>query len=406
MSKNTYQELNEIRKQRVKEVKAEPRLLQGSMMPTTAANWAETPMDRDLLGGQIWMKIALATMINLTEAIGWEKYLNLIDSEQRKSKDKGYKGAKNLIKQYNILGDNVMSAVSTMVSHAMGAGFYHHMHTLISEKLIEAFGGWCPMVEAVRDMGFSHKPEAQDVPLFCDGFDDLNTQIVNPNIWMTHSHCPLRGDKYCRFYIQELDGPPQGDNYYQKVKGINDQKRKEVEEKMPEPDYFQGITPPRFMEKLTPEYIAADGVLSWGRIAQETITLAANAIGWEKFINLVASEQSWGYEQLALKMRAEHNIQENRLRSAGIAVAYNYLTLGFENHHIIEFTDERVEGIGHECPIVESAKRMEMEDKIEDMSLWCDCFHNHAVHAVNSKFQLTHTHCLGRGDKYCRFVIK
>jgi hypothetical protein len=404
MTTSLYERLKTIREKLRPTVKAEPRITQGAMMPSAAGNFEETPLQRSLEGVEIWKKISLLIITDAAETLGWKKYINLIDTEQRKAKDKGYKGAVNLVKQYGIEGDNVMSAVSTMVAHAMGGGFNYFKHTYMSEKKIEAYGSWCPLVEGVHDLGIADR--ARDMRLFCDSFDDLNTQIVNKNIWMIHSHCPLKGDKYCRFFIEEKDTPPKGDTYYDKVKWLNDKKFEEVEATAPEPDFYQGITSPRFIEQLTPEYIAHDGVLAWGRIAQETITILANQIGWPKFLDIIEQRQTWGLEKMALKLRAEHNIQGSSLRSVGVAVAFNYVSMGFDNHHMIEFTDERVEGIGHSCPIVESAERLEMGDNIEDMSLWCDFFHNHTVHAINKEAQLCHTHCLGRGDKYCRFVIE
>jgi len=404
MTANSYDELKTIRELQRPKVKAEPRILKGVMLPSAAGSWSDTAYELARQGGEIWMKIGLSTVIEATDALGWDAWLNIIDTQQRKAKDKGYKGAPNLIKQYGIEGDNVMSAVSTMVAHAMGAGFSHHMHTAMTEKEIEAFAGWCIMVDAMHDMGYAHR--AQNLNLWCDGFDDLNTQIVNPNIWMIHSHCPLKGDKYCRFYVDELDGAAPGDDYAQKVKNLNAARRAEIDARAPEPDFYQGITSPRFMEQLTPEYIAHDGVLSWGRIAQETVVLAIIAIGWEKFFEIISGDQSWGLEKLALKMRAEHQIQGNSVRSAGMTVAYNYLTMGFDDHHIIEFTDDKVEAVGHKCQIVEAAERLEVADKIEDISLWCDFVHNHAVHGINKDFQMCHTHCLARGDKYCRFIIE
>jgi len=404
MSDSLYQQLKAIREEKRLRVKTEPRLLQGVMMPSGAGSFNDTPYEIAREGGEIWMKVGLSTVIEATDTLGWDAWLNIIDKQQRKSKDKGYKGAPQLIERYGIVGDNVMSAVNVMVSHAMGAGFSHHMHTSMTEKEIEAFAGWCVMVDAMQDMGYGQR--AQNLNLWCDGFDDLNTQIVNPDIWMIHSHCPLKGDAYCRFYVDELDGPAPGADYAAKVKNLNAAKRAEIEERAPEPDFFQGITSPRFMEQLTPEYIAHDGVLSWGRIAQETFILFAVAVGWERLFEIVAGDQSRGLDKLACKLRTEHQIAGNSVRSAGMTVAYNYLTMGFDDHHIIEFTDQRVEAVGHTCQIVEAAERLEVADKIEDVSLWCDYFHNHAVHGINRDFQLCHTHCLARGDKYCRCLIE
>ena len=35
----------------------------------------------------------------------------------------------------------------------------------------------------------------------------------------------------------------------------------------------------------------------------------------------------------------------------------------------IEFTDQRVEAVGRTCPIIEAAERLEVADKIQDVSL-------------------------------------
>jgi hypothetical protein len=104
-------------------------------------------------------------------------------------------------------------------------------------------------------------------------------------------------------------------------------------------------------------------------------------------------------------MRADFGVIGSGLQEAANLASIGYKMLGFHNHQVVHYTLSLVEGIATDCPIIESARHLDMVSHAEEFSLWCDFFHSFQVQAVNPELKLIHTHCLGRGDSHCRFKI-
>ncbi len=50
--------------------------------------------------------------------------------------------------------------------------------------------------------------------------------------------------------------------------------------------------------------------------------------------------------------------------NGAIYALIGYSVLCYDGHNVIEYRAKRVEILGNQCPIIESAKRMEMADKV------------------------------------------
>jgi hypothetical protein len=396
----TYADLRKQREALRPTVVAEPKWRQGVFWPTLTYRTGESAEKMLEKGVMSWTRIAMATVLTGGEAMGWDKFFNTLDKEQRPSSERK---AKRLMKEFNIEGDSAADAVNLMVTWAKGDLFSWHKHPYVTEHELMGFGSWCPQVQAVEEMGMGNR--ADKMKLWCDFYDSTISQSVNKDIRMVHAHCPSAGNKYCMFYIFEEKDPANTKNCADVLNFFNDRKRVEVD-KNPNPDYFEGMAAPRNIEGWSEAAKLKDGVQTKARIALETLVISGVTLGWEPYLNQVAKEQSWGYREEAIKLKRDYSINGDTLRDAGNLLAIGYGLLGFDHHSIIKYTPDVVEGVSDSCQIIDAAREVGMLDKIKDVSLWCDFYHNHKVHAVNEAFQVTHTHCIGCGDKFCRFILK
>lgn len=399
-NKDVYSELRQRRDETRSTVVAEPNWTQGVFWPTLVYRANETKEQMLSKGVMAWTRIAMATVLTSGEALGWDRFFDTLDKKQRPVSERK---AARLMKEFNITGKAAADAVNLMVTWAKGDLFNWHRHPYVTEHELMGFGTWCPQVKAVEEMGMGQR--AENMRLWCDFYDATIGQSVNPDVRMVHAHCPSAGNKYCMFYIFEEKTPAGADKFSKAIRFFNDRKRKELEDN-PNPDYMEGMAPPRNIENWSEADKLKDGVVTKAKIALETLLVAGSEYGWKPYLNRVAEEQTWGYREEALKMKRDYSINGESVRDAANLLVIGYGLLGFDNHSIIKYTPDVVEGVADKCQIIEAAKELGMDGKLQDVSLWCDFYHNHKVHAVNEKLQVTHTHCLGCGDKFCRFVLK
>jgi hypothetical protein len=399
MTSSFYSELKSTRDRERADMESRspvPKNTKG-MLPLVLENW---PKD-DLYGKGVraFTRIAMTSILNGCEALGWEEFINLLYEQQAPAvRNK----CRNVMAKFDLPGNSALDVNILTWAWAMGCGFTHHWLNEYTSERTEGIGDWCPQVEALAEMGY---PRESELGVWCDAYDNLILDAMNPDAWYVHTHCLQRGDKYCRVVI-DLDAGKANkqDNYYKKLTGYKDIKTQELEARGM-PAEAQLMYSPRVIDNLSAEERLWDGIKTKGAITYETLIVLANALGWEKFLNQADEKQSWGFNQCALALKRDAGITGSTLRDAAALAHVGYSSMGFD-HQVIEYMPDRVEAVAQSCPILEAAKNMGMDDKIQDMSLWCDFYHNHNVHAVNADAQLTHTHCLARGDAYCRVVVK
>lgn len=398
MSEQLYQRLIQLRDNRRKEVIPEPSFKQGVMWPMFAVGTAD-PVEEMMKGVEEWTRIAMATIISAGESIGMANYIDHLDKYQRQS---NASRAAELKEQFNIEGTSPASCVNLMVAWAKGDLFQWHRHPIVSEHNLFGIGTYCPQVRAAEEMELMHK--AQDLRLWCDAYDMLIAGAFNQDVRMIHANCPCSGDNYCLFYIFEEERNKKL-KYSEHVLKGNAKKREELGPNY-EPDYFEGVAMPRYVEGMDPAAIFKDGIKAKSGIAIESMLVAVKVLGMKKWLDICERDHSRGYTQTAIKLKVEHDRVGNDVRDAANLVAINMARTGYDGHNIIKYDGESIETVSSQCPIVDAANRLGLNDVLGDMSLWCDFYHSHFVHASNKKYDATFTHCLGRGDKYCRCTIK
>jgi hypothetical protein len=382
----------------MEKIAPEPKTFLGRFVPFSFVGRDKADIYRKQLHAAT--KISMSTLVNVAGVVGWEKLINGIHKIQSPAVTRK---AEKIAREHGFTGEKTIDAMATTGVYAMGAGFDRHTYTVITDSHGEGYADWCPQTEALQEMELFD--EAGELHHWCDAMDRAIMAGACKDSFYLHTHCPGAGDRYCRWVIKDEDEKRWNtDNPYQVLKELKAERREYIEEKEPEPIKIKPLGSAYLMEK-TPAEIALAGAKTKFSIATEVLFTCAHLLGWEKLINLVSKKQSLGFTKAALERKREFDIDGNSLRDAATMAPMGYTGV-FDTHTINQYTEDRIEGVGKSCPMVDAAKEMGLENDIEDLSLWCDFYHNFNVHAVNEDFNLTHTHCLGRGDKHCRFVIK
>lgn len=400
---NPYETLKRHRDEKrkgIEKVSPEPRHLKGFFKPRVLEAWSKEDILKRAV--RILSRIGVGSVLIASESVGWERLINLIERKQGAGITEGGKAMR---KEFGITGDTLIDCRIISATGSAGCGFERHQMIEFSDTHMEGAGDWCGMVLAAKELGMGDKMD--DYRIWCDAYDNFEVHATNPNLWYVHTHCLGRGDRYCRYFVDLYEeGEGKGESYYETLKRHIDEKREEIERVAPEPPSLQGYAIPRVFEGLSNEEILKRAVRIWTRICVASIIIAADELGWEKFIDLVVEKQGPGFNDAALAMKRDFGVVGNTLRDAARLFNIGCAGCGYDKHHIIEFTDKRIEGVGESCPLIEAAKELGMENKVEEMSFWCDAYHNFDIHAISPNFWQVYTHCLGRGDKYCRFIIE
>jgi len=417
---NLYQTLKRQRDEKrivFEKTKQEPLQLVGVFWPSALKALGKDYALQD--AAMQSMRIHGANIENVVGEIGWDKLLATMEEKEGPTLTRQAIDCK---KELGITSDSPFDIRVLNSYWNRGTGFHPNPATgkegqrwvEMSDERVEVVGDWCPQIEGLKQMGFT---DPFDWGIWCDAIDSCLARAINPRVQYLHINCLGKGDKYCRIIIERCkdkdeilnyDSKPtdKGESFYQKTMRLRKEKCEEVEKLEPEPPDVPG-----FPQGFTPGGPFGDDVSEIGakrafKTITQTICYVGDTLGWMKFINLIGEKQSWGFSKAASARRKNYKILGDTLRDAATLAVISYTGLGFDKHKLIRYTDKAVEGIADWCPIVQVANEMGLDKKIEDVSLWCDFYHNFDVHAVNPNFQLVHTHCLGRSDKYCRFVIE
>lgn len=357
-------------------------------------------------GTWLWTKISMSTIIVAAKELGWETYVNLLGRYQLPA----CKGRiDELCGKYNI--PNTFVGYQ-MMSHVWGKGCMFDVassggRTLETETETSMCNNKCPQLECLREMGLENHPETRNLYLWCDSYDNMFLGHMNDHCWYSHVSCLCeQGREWCVSYLRDTCKPVKEKPFYSKIKDMNDIGRKTLDEHLPKPeDGLLGLTW-RNVEDVDMVRIARDGPYIKSRIAVESMLCAVREMGWRRFLDIYCQTTDKGFDDAAAAWRRWAGIEGRGPKDALAALAVNYFAMDFEDHVVSYFYNDYAEIVAPRCKMIDSAKRMGLEDCAQDMCLWCDYFHNHAVKGVNPGLTVTHTHCLGKGDSYCRAVIR
>ena len=341
----------------------------------------------------------MATVIHAMQEAGGREFLNLLWKYEFPFIKKQ---CETVIEKYNLHGKTAATANLIQLALIWGFGYDWHAPNITKEHYIEAYGLWCPLVQAAHEMGI--QDGADLMPNWCDMFSTQIGKAVGDNIFVCHAYCPTRGDNMCRTAFVELEDDPVFDegHIYQEVIRL---KRAVRENLTPFPEEYSALPLPPFFDSFEPEVIAKEAVDLLGRCTCHIVLTAAELLGWEKLLDIMNKKQSYGYEYAAMKLRADFNVTGNELTDAASMLMFNYETMGYHDAELIEVNSDRIEISGGRCPMAEASSDFGSDSVTREASRWCDFYHNNTVKLFNKEFSCAHSFCPLKGDKECRVIV-
>lgn len=155
-----------------------------------------------------------------------------------------------------------------------------------------------------------------------------------------------------------------------------------------------------------------DARTRWGTMALSAILgcAASREVGMRKFIELADVTQRDLVGKVAKDFYAEElGLTEDTLDTFMTVTNLGISGCGFDNEALAEESEERVVLEATTCPIVHHANLAGYENgnpAMDDLSLWCDTYDNFESAAVSPSQGLIHSHCIGKGDRYCRIICE
>jgi len=408
---NYYQALVRARDEKRKS-EPEPKFTKGVWLPQVmtgahVAGMGWDPVEVLREGVRKWHRFSWSDVLKVAEVVGWEKWILELERRQKA----GIQDAANRYReQQGVTGSDLDSVTMVSVTGITGIGFdYATIIEHTDEREVGMQRG-CPIVQGIRDFGYEDHPLVEDMMLWCDTYDNMEVRATSSDIWFTHTHCLGRGDKYCRFCIDSRDVLP-GENYYGTLSRLRDVKRQEAEEEAG--GDVGNLWAPAFavLKKLESAGLSQEQQLRMGnqiqaRIAVSTILIGSELIGWERFINGMIEKQIPKIREMARNVGTKWGITGTTARDGAVLMNIGMSGMGFDDHQIVRWSRNRVEGVARTCPIVDLARQSGLEDRLEGISLWCSAWHTADAGAMNRTVSCTFTHCLGRGDKLCRWIVE
>lgn len=402
-----FEELKKNRdsmREQVESQEPEPRIKFGLGRPHIYYQYPITKLYGDAV--ETATRVAMSCIAAVVNKIGWEKYLAGMEKIQAPWVSKRSAALRDTVA---LTGDSVLDVKLHTLTWSNGCGFTSGAVYDFDENHVMEFENWCPQIEALNYMGLQN--EVEELGYWCDCYDGLIMRDVNGKISYNHAYCIGRGDKFCKQIVtpaedgKEIIRPDRGKDersLYEELRLQKAAKREKYDGEAP--NFKVSYDKPVNQQDASDEELGKHGSTTKWHIATEAIVMGMSLLGTEAFINLAAEKMSYGFEKAALERRNEMNLLDDGVKVAATAYAMGNAGTPFDAA-FTKYTDDEVVGIAHTCPLAEAAKEMGLPEDA-DLSVWCDFYKNFDVHVVNPNLDVTHTHCIGCGDKYCRFTIK
>lgn len=358
-----------------------------------------SPVEKYSIGKLAWNRIGMATAIHAMQETGGQEFLGTLWKYEFPFIKKQ---CETVMDKYGLHGETAAVANLVQLSLIWGFGYDWHAPNVTKDHFIEAYGLWCPLVQAAHEMGIDDGADL--MPNWCDMFSTQIGKAVADNIFVCHAYCPTRGDNMCRTAFVELEDDPLFDDehIFQEVVRL---KKKVREQLTPVPDEYSAMPLPPFFDSFVPETIAKESVDLLGRCTCHIILAAAALMGWDKFLDVLDEKHTNGYKYAAMKSRADFNVAGNELTDAAAMLMLGYETMGFHDRKIAVLSPDKIEITGGRCPMVEAAGDFGSDMATRDASRWCDYYHNITVKLFGKDCHCVHRLCPLKGDKECRVLL-
>lgn len=141
--------------------------------------------------------IAVESLLCAVKGMGWERFINLCTEKL----DKGYyKAAQDARDWSGVNGRGVNAAIFALTSAMFAMDFEDHILSNFDKDHGEITAPRCKMIDVVKKLGLEELGE--DMCLWCDFYFNHTVKIVNPEISVHFTHCPGKGDGFCRAVIE------------------------------------------------------------------------------------------------------------------------------------------------------------------------------------------------------------
>lgn len=369
-----------------------------------------------------WQRMGFSAIFRCveTEGVGMKKFLEVADKTQRDLV--GKTAVEFYVDGLGLKGDNMDTFFGVTNLGVVGSGFDYEVNRTFTETSVSAEQYRCPLMDEIMAAGYDvGDPAIQDVSLWCDMYDNFESAAVAPSIGMIHSHCLGRGDKCCRWYIEVLDPEvrrKEGEHVYDYLSRMRDSYRAKGDE----PWVIDGL-PPEEVERLTRENVKVtedqqdllwetldeklkQGVLVSSRNGACSTLIAGELLGWDVFIDRMAEK-----EGKILTEDARTKCNELGIHGDSAIAGYDLfraLRLGmlYGPYKVEEKTPEKVVCSCDHCPLIEAGLESELGAACKNVMPHCSAVATYQMQALDKDLTQTFTHCLGKGDDRCRFVIE
>lgn len=346
-----------------------------------------------------WMRASWSAIIRCAEAdgAGIKKFIERADTTQRAIV------AKTAVEDYcaglglEELDLNTFFGVTN--AGVAGSGFNHEVNRIFEDKLVSAEQYRCPLMDEILEAGYEvGDPLLEDVSLWCDMYDNFESAACAPSVAMTHSHCLGRGDKQCRWFIEDIPKEQrrqEGEGIYEYLSRQRDFYRAKGDG----PWVIDGLCPDE-IDRITRENVKVtedqqdelwptlDGKLEWGvtvsyRIATASILNAGGLLGWDKFVDMMAEKEGPILTKDALKKAKELGIYG--FTAVAAFDLYRALRLGsqFEEPVVEEKTADKVVASCKSCPICTAGPEVGLADELKNVSCYCEAVANYQNAALD-----------------------
>jgi len=371
-----------------------------------------------------WGVMAMSAILGFARVKGsLREFLNLADKTQREQVAKIAREV-YLVKQSNepnTLAANL--AVANLGTTGCGFEYKVALPATNDPTRMTSLQDKCPMVAFGNRAGYNNgDPAFNDMRMWCDAYDNFENQAVAPSQVIVHSHCLGVGDSGCRPFAERcppgLERKP-GEELYGYLRRMMEKWRAENED------------PAQYIVGKTEEELRASGAAAvarkqanqakvyptlreqkrvgatiFGRIAAASKIMAGELLGWDVYVKEMAAVEGPALQKEAKAKAEELGITGDTVHDA-VALHQALLNgMEFGAYSINASSKRRVEGTCTHCPIIKNANDADLQEGAKGIMTWCSAARTYEAQAISKDITHTYTHCLGRGDKVCRWVIE